>query len=128
MSNVTIPVDSLAATVSQILDEYGEECTEVLGNSVKKVVKESVKELKGSSVGGFQDRTGKYRNGWRSKVEETRLSVDGVVYNGGQPGLTHLLEFGHAKQNGGRTRAFPHIAEVNNRAQENFEKELIEKL
>ena len=128
MSNVTIPVDSLAATVSQILDEYGEECTEVLGNSVKKVVKESVKELKGSSVGGFQDRTGKYRKGWRSKVEETRLSVDGVVYNGGQPGLTHLLEFGHAKQNGGRTRAFPHIAEVNNRAQENVEKELIEKL
>ena len=128
MSNTKIRPDNLAATVNRILAEYGDDCTKVLKETVPKITKESAKELKGSSVGGFQDRTGKYRKGWRSKVEETRLSVDGVVYNGGQPGLTHLLEFGHAKQNGGRTRAFPHIAEVNNRAQENFEKELIEKL
>ena len=72
--------------------------------------------------------TGKYRKGWKTKVEESRLSIEGTVYNGAAPGLTHLLEFGHVKQNGGRTRAFPHIAEVNDKAQEEFEKELIAKL
>lgn len=127
MSN-TISVDQLEATVNRILNEYADDCVEVMTDAVKKTTKQATKELKSSGIGGFQDRTGKYRKGWRSKVEETRLSAEGVVYQGAQPGLTHLLEYGHAKQNGGRTRAFPHISEVNDRAQENFEKELIEKL
>lgn len=127
MSN-TISVDQLEATVNSILNEYADDCREVMTDAVKKTTKQATKELKSSGIGGFQDRTGKYRKGWRSKVEETRLSAEGVVYQGAQPGLTHLLEYGHAKQNGGRTRAFPHISEVNDRAQENFEKELIDKL
>ena len=128
MSNVTIQPDQLAATINSILNEYADDCGDVLLDAVKKTTKQATKELKSSGIGGFRDRTGKYRKGWKSKVEESRLSVEGVVYQGAQPGLTHLLEYGHAKQNGGRTRAFPHIAEVNDSAQENFEKELIEKL
>lgn len=47
-----------------------------------------------------------------------------MTYNAKHYRLTHLLEFGHAKQNGGRTRAFPHIAEVNDWAQEEVEKRM----
>lgn len=124
MSQVIKP-EQFAAEIEKILDKYGDETTDVMKEIVPKVTKNAAKSLK--SAGSFGG-TGKYRKGWKTKVEESRLSIEGTVYNGAAPGLTHLLEFGHVKQNGGRTRAFPHIAEVNDKAQEEFEKELIAKL
>lgn len=35
--------------------------------------------------------------------------------------LPHLLERGHAKRNGGRTQAFPHIEKNTEKAQKRFE-------
>ena len=122
---VTIRADMLADTVSKILNEYGDECMDVLEESVKTVTKEAANELKtAGSFGG----SGKYRKGWKTKTTKKRISVEGVVYNSAAPGLTHLLEFGHAKTNGGRTRAFPHIAPVNEKAQEQIVEELERKL
>lgn len=110
----TVTPDQLAAAVSDILSEYGDECADVLEDSIKTVTKKAQSELKGAgSFGG----TGKYRKGWKTKIEKTRISVDAVVYNAAEPGLTHLLENGHALANGGRSRAFPHIAPVNDEAQ-----------
>lgn len=121
----TISPDQLAATVSEILSEYAEDCSEVLEESVKKATKDAANELK--SAGTFGG-SGKYRKGWKSKVEKTRLGVEGVTYNAAMPGLTHLLENGHAKQNGGRAPAFPHIAPANEKAQEEVLSELERKL
>lgn len=122
---VTISADKLAETVADILKEYGDDCLDVLDESVRTVTKGAQGELKGAgSFGG----TGKYKKGWKAKIEKKRLSVEGTVYNAAAPGLTHLLEHGHAKQNGGRTRAFPHIAPVNDQAQTEFMEELERKL
>jgi hypothetical protein len=120
--NERIKADDFSSACKRILDQYGDDCRKAVIDTVKTVAKDSAKELK--KAGGFDDRTGKYRKGWTSKVETSRLGAEGVVYNRSSYYLTHLLEFGHAKQNGGRTRAFAHIEPVN----ENTEKELMEVL
>ena len=58
------------------------------------------------------DGTGKYAEGWTSRVETDRLSATGTIYTGKLPGLPHLLEHGHAKRGGGRVPGRVHIAPV----------------
>ena len=103
----------LAAAVDAILNDYAESVEETVADTIKTTAKKAVKELKGSTVGNAR----KYQKGFTSKIEQTRYSTEAVIYNGKAPGLTHLLEKGHAKRNGGRTRAFPHIAPVNDEVQ-----------
>lgn len=80
---------------------------------IQEVAKESVKKLKNTSPKGA---TGKYRRGWAWKVEKNfrkRYNAYAVVY--GKTGtyqIAHLLEHGHAKRGGGRTRSIEHIKPV----------------
>ena len=124
----TINANELESVVIDMLNDYGDGCEEVLEEAVTKTAKSAQKELRGKNSGSFVSRSGKYRKGWKTKIEKTRLSVEGIVYNSNSPGLTHLLEFGHALQNGGRAKAYPHIAEANDNAAEMIETELMEKL
>lgn len=116
---MAVKIDSsrLADTINGYLAEYGDDVRDAIEASSKKVAKEVVKELKqGGGFGG----TGEFNKGWTSKTEQTRLGSGTVVYNKTQPGLAHLLEFGHAKQNGGRTRAFNFIAPINDSIEGKF--------
>ncbi len=97
-----------------ILEEYAEDAEEVINEVIPKVAKDAAKQLRNNSP--RQD--GGYARGWKTKTEKTRMGVTGIVYNKDYPGLVHLLEFGHAKRNGGRTRAFPHVAPVNDWAEQ----------
>ena len=118
------PAD-LAGTVNKLLKEYGDDAKEILEETLTKTAKDAAKQLK--SKGDFGG-SGNYQKGWKSKVEKKRLTIEAHVYNAKLPGLTQLLEFGHAKQNGGRTTAFPHIADVNTWAQDEAVSRLEEKL
>lgn len=116
---MALRIDSgaLQETVSKILDEYGASAAEALRATSKTVAKDVVKDLK--KAGDFKG-TGDFRKGWTSKTEETRLGAASVVYNKDQPGLAHLLEFGHAKRGGGRTKAFNFIAPIADTVEERF--------
>ena len=123
MTRTVEPAD-FAAAVNDILKEYGDHAREALNEAIPEVAERANQDL--HTAGTFEGR--KYRGSWSTKVEMTRLGVDAVVYNRRHYRLTSLLEFGHAKQNGGRTRAFPHIAPINDRVEsevmEEFEKRL----
>lgn len=114
----TIQPAELRSVVNGILDEYTAEVDEAVGKAVTKTANEAVSELK-QGKGGFNNRT--YSRGWTKKVIKHRLYSEAVVYNKTAGHLTHLLEFGHVTRNGGRTRAYPHIAPVNDQVGEMFE-------
>ncbi len=114
---VKINSQRLADVINGYLEEYGASVREAIETSSKQVAKDVVKELKqGGGFGG----TGEFNKGWTSKTEQTRFGAETVVYNKTAPGLAHLLEFGHAKMNGGRTKAFNFIAPVNDSIEEKF--------
>lgn len=105
----TIGIDSFRDAINDILEEYGDTARSAIEAATKETAKQVAKELQ--SAGDFNGGA-EYRKGWTSRVELTRTGASAVVYNKAKPGLSHLLEFGHAKRNGGRTRAFNFIAPI----------------
>lgn len=113
--------NDLGSKVKEIFRSFEGDVLDATNIAVQATAKKAVKELK---VGGaFKNRTGKYRKGWKVEIEKSRLGCKATVYNE-HPGQTSWLEYGHAKQNGGRTQAFPHIESVDQNVEEIFLDEL----
>lgn len=118
-----MPIE-LADVIRQALDEYGEEIEEAVNEAGKLTAKDVAKAIKGSNP-GFNNHD--YLQGWTQKeTAKSRIKVEYTVYNRTRYQLAHLLEFGHAKKGGGRTRAFAHIKPVADKAGEIMEKHLEE--
>lgn len=115
--------DDLSRAISEELDAYYMMLPEEIAKAQKTAAKAAVKELKQTSPGD-----GRYHKGWKTKTEQTRTGATTVIYQGAQPGLAHLLEFGHPIVSGGRTvgqaRAFPHIEPEEKKVIDAYEKEL----
>lgn len=123
MSNKNIDLTEFEKEIIDILDEYKEEAKEAIAQTLPLVGKEAAQELKATSP----KKSGKYANGWKAQLDTRKRSKDRtaiVVFNKSHYYLTHLLEFGHAKVNGGRVAPIPHIA----KAQENAENKTIERI
>lgn len=116
--SLKISADALQKTISGYLEQYGEEVSAAIEAASKATAKDVVKDLRRG--GGYRGGE-KFNKGWTSKTEAGRLGTSTTVYNSTQPGLAHLLEFGHAKRNGGRTRAFNFIAPVADSVEQKFE-------
>ena len=52
---------------------------------------------------------GDYAKGWTRKKDNVGGEVRYIIYNKKKGSIAHLLEFGHAKQGGGRVSGIPHI-------------------
>lgn len=94
----------------ELMKQYVEDVTEGLEKGKEDSAKMGVKILKQTSPVGRRSKK-KYKDGWRAK----KVGSAWVVHNATNYQLTHLLEKGHALRQGGRTRAFPHIAPVEER-------------
>jgi hypothetical protein len=115
-STITIAPDDLSEYIAKIFDEYGDKADKIIENAGKEVSKAAVKMIKASSP---QRRNSQkhYKDGWTYQLAKELMSFEVTIYNKSKPGLTHLLEhghaivfYGHAKASGGRTKAIPHIA------------------
>lgn len=111
-----VRIDQLSDEIVKAMQEYTEEVEEGLEKAKTKVVKDGVKALKNSGP----SNTGRYQKGWRATKQDGAM----VVHNAARPSLTHLLENGHAKRNGGRVGGIPHIAPVEQSMIDAFEKEV----
>ena len=128
--NRRVNVNDFTGETTKIYQSYTDEVMQSVNEAVREVATESRDQLK--VAGDFQDRTGKYRKGWRITFNEMRYGLEAVIHNKLYP-LTHLLESGHAKFLWGRdtgetVRAFPHIEQVNNEAQRRLEEEIIRRI
>lgn len=114
-------VDNLAGEIMVELKAYSDELTEAVKDECNKVADECLEEVKSNSP----VKTGKYKSGWRKTVlYEDEGDIRICIRNAKYPGLTHLLENGHAKVNGGRTAAIPHIRPAEQHAAEKLEERI----
>ena len=114
-----VTIDGFAQAVDKILEDYSDSVYKAGIHSVEAATNQAQREVRANS-GRFG---GQYAGGWSTKVEKSEISATGYVYNR-RPGLPHLLEKGHALRQGGRTRAFAHVAP----AQDAVDRVLMDKL
>ncbi len=117
----TIPIDQLAKTVMEGLEEYADLATDDLKKSVRKAASSVRKDIQATAP----KDTGAYAKSWATKnTKETSNSLEMTVYSKNRYQLAHLLEHGHAKRGGGRVAGNPHIAPAEERAISNMEREI----
>lgn len=108
-------ISELTKEIEKELTLQMETSTQVVKSSIKEVASEVQDEIQANAPVGA---SGKYAKSWRTNVtEETPTSITYTVHatKKGYP-LAHLLEFGHAKRGGGRTRAIQHIKPAEDKA------------
>lgn len=118
-------LDLVTKQLQEIFDDYSRDMKRKVNNSVDKVGKESVNQLKANSP----KKTGDYAKGWRLKRERGRNGINDVtIHNATDYHLTHLLENGHVVRNKkgtyGRAPAHKHIKPV----EEYFNSEVVEEI
>lgn len=119
MSRQKVRPEELAIAIIAELENYQQEVTDAIKADVIETAEECVKEIKMKAP----VRTGKYKRGWKYKIEyESDTDIRVRVYNSSKPQITHLLEFGHASRNGGRVPGIQHIAPAEKNAVKKLEK------
>lgn len=104
---VMASVDDLANLVMDGLREY----SELADTAMKKAVRKTAASVKKEISENAPKRTGKYAKSWTAKkTKENSHSLEMTIHSKERYQIAHLLEKGHAKRNGGRVAAIPHIA------------------
>lgn len=121
----SIRIENLDEAVSELLEEYADVTAETLKTAVNNAGNLAKKEIQATAP----KQTGQYAKSWKArKTRETATNYQVTVYSSSRYRLAHLLEHGHAKRNGGRVRAFPHIAPAEEKAEDQLLSELERRL
>ncbi|MGE4213777.1 MAG: HK97 gp10 family phage protein [Anaerotignaceae bacterium] len=110
MANVSI--DQLASLIAKSLEGYAEDVEEKIEYVITETAEETKKSLEQNP--NIPEQTGDYKKGFYTKVMYKSKGKKGykMVVANKKYRLTHLLENGHVKKGGGRTRAYKHWEEA----------------
>lgn len=107
MAGSKVRIDQMTDEIIKGLTDYADLATDEMKSAVKKAGKTVRDEIKANAP----KRTGQYAASWTAKTtKETSNALEITVHSKNRYQLAHLLEYGHAKRGGGRTKAQPHIA------------------
>lgn len=119
-----VSVDELTDEIMEYMSNFVGVTEEACEQGVLETAEDVIKALRtahpaGSGKYGSWDA---YNKSWRmrKKVKKRSSGIKAICYNEKHDRLTHLLEDGHAKVNGGRTNAYPHIRPVEERAEDDL--------
>lgn len=116
-----IKVEQLSEAISEELKNY----RDVVDEEMRAAVKKTGKAVQADIKAGAPKKSGGYARSWSVKnTKQNSHALEVTVYSRNRYQLTHLLEFGHAKRNGGRTRAKSHIAPAEEKGIRQLEEEI----
>lgn len=122
--------ERVAAKLTETLTQYGRLTQDTVQRILESVGDEAKTRAASLSPKGRRRGSGKYKRGWKVKIEESGSKISVIVHNRRYQ-LTHLLEFGHrTRLRHGRygrqaaAAAQPHIGEVNAWAQRELERRI----
>ena len=116
-----VQIGELADAIMETLEEYAD----LAADNVKQAVKDAGETVKKEIRANAPKDTGDYAKSWAvKKSKETSNSITMTVYSRNRYYLAHLLEFGHAKRNGGRGAGKSHIAPAEEKGIQQLEEEI----
>jgi hypothetical protein len=110
--NKVTKIKGVAGEIQEALKAYAYNVSNEIDEAKNDVTKVLRKDVENDSP----EQTGSYKKGWRIK----KFKNSNILYNKTDYQLTHLLEKGHVKRNGGRTDAQVHIRNNEEVAVKNF--------
>lgn len=127
---MSVKVGEFDKALLKQLDSYKVQLMDGIDEVYDEIAVDALKDIKSESENaGFDNKV--YSKGWVKVVKKNRATgkIGVIIHNKKYYRLTHLLEKGHAKRNGGgRTTAYPHISNTQNKMDELIIKKLKERL
>ena len=118
-------IQSMADDIKRYMDEYSRLAASEMKEAVKAAADAAKKEVEANAP----VKSGKYAKSWAvKKTMEKSNAIEMAVHSKTRYQLTHLLEFGHALRNGGRTEGQVHIAPAETLAEQTLEAEIRKRL
>lgn len=112
-----ISLDDLGAAISDALEEYAQEVTDEVFDDVLETAEKCKDTLQRTSP----KDSGDYARGWTvKKAYADQFDIRVQVHNKDHYQLTHLLNDGHAKKNGGRVEGDHHISKARDQAEKDL--------
>ena len=132
MAKLTSP-ERLSADIQMILAEYEAGVIAGANTAIKQLANKGRNAVRRNARAKFtrsSRKSRKYSNGWMYKMERwsNKAIAGAVIYEKNQPGLAHLLEHGHAKVNGGRTKAREHVKPVEDQLASEIVREVVKNI